>query len=108
MLVSHTAVTFLSGDFTPKYGGCLNRLAVAITGSGLRSRQFVLSASRLQDHERRWFYRDFDVARNDVNMRALIGSAFSVRFSEEAPALRFRCRPWSEAWGSIWRHGAGR
>jgi hypothetical protein len=42
-LVSHTAVTFLSGDFTPKYGGCLNRLAVATTGSGLRSRQFVLS-----------------------------------------------------------------
>jgi hypothetical protein len=38
--------------------------------------------SRLQDHERRWFYRDFDVARNDVNMRALMGSAFSVRFSE--------------------------
>src|SRR5207247_11464447 len=64
MLVSYTAVTFLSGDFTPKYGGCLNRLAVAITGSGLRSRQFVLSASRLQDYERRWFYHDFDVARS--------------------------------------------
>jgi hypothetical protein len=31
MLVSHTAVTFLSDDFTPKDGGCLNRLAVAVT-----------------------------------------------------------------------------
>jgi len=69
-LVSHNVVTFLSGDFTPKYGGCLNRLAVAIAGSGLRSRHLCL-VSRLQDYERRWFYRDFDVARNDVNMRAL-------------------------------------
>jgi hypothetical protein len=43
MLVSHTPVTFLSVDFTPKLWRLFESAAVAVPPSGLRSRQFVLS-----------------------------------------------------------------
>ena len=51
MLVSHTAVTFLSGDFTPKYGGfdmnmqSLDRLCI-FSGLSDEARPYGLAVGR--------------------------------------------------------------
>src|SRR4029077_8116208 len=109
-----------AGDFTPKKRRWRFESAAAYqTECDLQSDQFLVSGLRLQDHERRWFDRNFDFLRT---FRLLIflrptSSDFTVFVKSRGSApivgrlakTGLRLRRWScgRGWRSGWGRGAG-